>query len=222
MSRHGFARGKSFDLLESSSDSASFRLTSDSSTLKVYPFRFELDTLFKLKGAELSVTATVRNLGDEALPASVGFHPALRWPLPFGKPRAAHFIEFSNEEPAPIRRLDAQGLLTPTPCSSPVHGRRLALDDALFVEDVVIFDRLRSRAVTYGAGDGPRIRMSFADAAFLGIWTKPKAPFICIEPWRGVADPQGFSGDFRDKPGVFELARGESTSLTMTIALLSA
>jgi galactose mutarotase-like enzyme len=146
----------------------------------------------------------------------------LRWPLPFGQPRAAHFIEFENAEPAPIRRLDAAGLLTPQRHPTPVTQRRLALTDELFRDDVVIFDQMSSRSLIYGASGGARIRVRYPDARYLGLWSKPGADFICIEPWHGVADPVGFSGDFRDKPGVFVLAAGEMLSTQMTCTLIAA
>jgi galactose mutarotase-like enzyme len=94
------------------------------------------------------------------------------------------------------------------------------LEDSLFQDDVVIFDEFRSRSVSYGAADGPRIQVSYPDATYLGIWTKPGANFICIEPWRGIADPAGFSGDFTVKPGVFTVAPGEAQSIEMAITLL--
>jgi galactose mutarotase-like enzyme len=150
----------------------------------------------------------------------VGYHPGFRWPLPYGQPRSAHFIEFAQDEPAPIRRLDSHGLLTAERHSTPVSNRRLQLEDSLFERDVVIFDEFRSRRVTYGAAAGPRIEVSFPNATYLGIWTKPGAGFICIEPWRGIADPVGFSGDLRQKPGVFEVAPGEAQTLEMAITVL--
>ena len=102
---------------------------------------------------------------------------------------------------------------------TPIRERRLVLTDALFQEDVLIFDQLKSRSVTYGGG-GPRLRISFPDARYLGLWTKPGAPFICIEPWHGITDPQGFSGDFLQKPGVFVLRPGEVLAAKMDITLL--
>ena len=222
LSRHGFARGKAFAIVNTTPSTALFRLSADAVTLQVYPFRFELDVQFAVDGATLSVTTTVRNKGNEDMPASVGYHPGFRWPLPYGQPRASHFIEFDANESAPVRRIGTDGLLIAAPVATPVVGRRLALDDALFQDDVLIFDRLESRSLTYGSDAGPRIRVSFPDAAYLGVWTKPGAPFICIEPWHGITDPQGFTGDFKDKPGVFVLAPGESLSTTMTIALLNA
>jgi galactose mutarotase-like enzyme len=222
LSRHGFARGKSFSVVNTTSSSALFRLSADDGTLQVYPFRFELDVQFAVDGATLSVTTTVRNTGNEEMPASVGYHPGFRWPMPYGHPRASHFIEFDVNEPEPVRRIGTDGLLTPTPQPTPVAGRRLVLADSLFKDDVLIFDRLKSRSVTYGSDAGPQLRVSFPDAPYLGVWTKPGAPFICIEPWHGITDPQGFTGDFKDKPGVFVLAAGESLPTTMAIELLKA
>lgn len=219
LSRHGFARGKPFAVVDARPSSALFRLSADDATLQVYPFQFELDVQFAIEGVTLSVTTTVRNKGNEDMPASVGYHPGFRWPLPYDQPRAAHFIEFEVAEPEPVRRIGTDGLLRPDPEATPVVGRRLALSDALFQNDVLIFDRIKSRAVTYGGESGPRIRLGFPDAPYLGVWTKPGAPFICIEPWHGITDPQGFSGDFKNKPGIFVLAAGESQSTSMQITL---
>jgi galactose mutarotase-like enzyme len=162
----------------------------------------------------------VLNVGSTDLTASIGYHPGFLWPLPYGADRAGHVVEFAHEEGPSIRRLDAAGLLTDVRHPTPVSHRRLLLDDSLFRDDVVIFDEVRSRSVTYGADTGPRIRVSYPDAHYLGLWTKPGAPFICIEPWIGIADEVGFSGDFREKLGVFTLAPDATRSLTMEIALL--
>jgi galactose mutarotase-like enzyme len=60
----------------------------------------------------------------------------------------------------------------------------------------------------------------FADSPYLGIWSKPGAQFICIEPWHGISDAAGFSGDFRDKLGMNLIAAGDSFSTTMAMSLL--
>ncbi len=221
LSRHGFARGKRFEVVHSTTTTALFRLKADESTLPIYPFHFELDVRFAIHGAALTVSSSVRNIGDTPMPASFGYHPAFRWPLPYGRERSAHVIEFASDEPAPIRRLNAIGLLRPESDPTPVAGNRLVLTDALFEHDAIIFDRVRSRSVTYGAASGPRIRVEYPDSPYLGVWTrKPGAPFICIEPWHGLADPDGFSGELTTKPGVFIVAPGGVQSIEMSITLL--
>ena len=219
LSRHGFARGRLFQVLEVAASSALFRLQADADTLKVYPFQFQLDVSIALNGPTVSVSSSVRNLGNEDMPASIGYHPGFRWPLPYGEPRASHFIEFATDEGPSIRRLDGSGLVAAERHPTPVSQRRLPLQDSLFENDVVIFDDIRSRAVTYGSDKGPRIRVGFPDARFLGLWTRPGAGFICIEPWHGISDEAGFAGDFKDKWGVFTVPPGSARQLHMDITL---
>ena len=219
--RHGFARRRRFELLESSDAAATFILRADDATLAVYPFHFELEVHFALRGSLLSVSTRVHNTGAGILPASFGYHPAFRWPLPYGESRDEHYLEFEMDEPAPVRRLDHDGLLAPASHPTPVQGRRLALRDSLFDEDALIIDQLHSRRVSYGASRGPRLRIELANTPFLGLWSKPGAPFICIEPWHGISDPQGFLGEFTSKPGTFQLAPGGVQQLDMQLELLA-
>ncbi len=217
--RHGFARNKPFDIITASSTKAILRLQADDATRTVYPFDFQLQMEFEVREATLTVTACVMNEGGVPMPASFGYHPAFCWPLPYGAPRAEHAIEFALEEPEPIRRLDAAGLVTAVRHPTPVHGRRLPLEDALFKDDVLILAPVHSQALRYGADSGPRIELRFPDTPLLGLWSKPGAPFICIEPWHGMSDPAGFTGDFTAKPGVFILPPGTRRELAMQVTL---
>jgi galactose mutarotase-like enzyme len=220
LSRHGFARGKLFEVVSTSAAAVQLRLMADDQTLAVYPFHFQLQVRFEITGATLKVATSVRNDGDAPMPASFGYHPAFRWPLPFGAARALHAIEFDLEEPEPIRRLDTAGLVTAVRYPTPIHGRRLLLEDGLFNDDVVILDAVRSQRVSYGAAAGPQLALQFPDTPCLGIWSKPGAPFICIEPWHGIADPVGFTGDFTEKPGVFIVPAGARREIRMEVTLI--
>src|SRR5260370_24892380 len=62
--------------------------------------------LLSLK-VRLCVSATVVNKSSRAMPVSFGFHPAFRWPLPYGGLRQDHEIIFQRPESAPIRRFTA-------------------------------------------------------------------------------------------------------------------
>lgn len=221
LARHGFARGRPFEVLNASPVDAVLRLKADDATLAVYPFCFQLQVRFEIEGSTLMVKTLVRNDGEVPMPASFGYHPAFRWPLPFGAARALHAIEFELEEPESVRRLDTAGLVTAAEYPTPVRARRLLLDDDLFRDDVVIFPTLRSQGLSYGASTGPRLALRFPDTPYLGLWSKPGAPFICIEPWHGMSDPVGFTGDFTAKPGVFSVPPGAHRELTMQVTLTS-
>jgi galactose mutarotase-like enzyme len=217
--RHGFARRSVFDVVSHAEDSAVLSLRANEGTREVYPFDFELRLAYTLSGAGLRVVATISNHGSETMPASVGFHPAFAWPLPYGRARGDHFIRFEHREPAPVRRLDPHGLLFAEAQPSPVVGDVLTLRDELFVDDALIFDALSSRRVSYGASAGPRLDIDFAEFPLLGVWNKPGAEFVCIEPWQGVTDPAGFDGELRDKPGIVVIEPGGWRAFTMTITL---
>jgi galactose mutarotase-like enzyme len=220
--RHGFARRSLFEVVEEQANTATFQLRWSEATFAVYPFRFQLDIRFAVRESTLVLTVLIRNL-DASGPmlASFGFHPAFRWPLPFGEPRAAHRLAFDQPEPEPIRRLDKNGLVLPTLFSTPVEGLDLPLDDALFADDAVIFDQVRSGKLRYGAAEGPQLEIAFPQTSRLGVWSKPGAGFVCIEPWHGVADPEGFKGDLSAKPGIFPIEPAQSVQLSMSIALIA-
>lgn len=225
MPRHGFARRSTFEVLSHDDASARLRLVATAASRAMYPFDFRLDVAYAIDDATLSITATIANDGDVAMPASLGFHPAFAWPLPYGRARDEHVVTFERDEPAPIRALDAHGLVVPARRPTPVTGRTLALRDDLFDDDALVFDALASRRVTYGArrdddAAGPRIAVGFDDFPTLGVWSKPGgARFVCIEPWQGHADPVGFDGDLADKPGMIVIAPGAARSFRLTIAL---
>ena len=220
MAKHGFARKSEFQVAETAPDRAHFRLESDAATLDHYPFAFRLDVHHRIEGATLHTEAVLTNPGDAPLPASFGFHPAFRWPLPWGGERADHRLTFAEAEPAPIRRIDtASGLVLPDPRPTPVEGNTLAPRDDLFIDDALIFDQLRSRSVRFGVPGGRMLRIDFPAMPLLGIWTKPGAPFLCIEPWQGLADPVGYAGDFRAKPYVIEVAPGAERRFAVAITI---
>jgi galactose mutarotase-like enzyme len=220
MSKHGFARKSEFVLVDHQADRATFRLEESKATRALYPFDFQLDVDYAIEGAALRTEVTILNRGVVTLPASFGFHPAFRWPLPWGGDRADHRLVFPEAEPAPIRRIDtATGLVLREPRPTPVEGDTLVVRDDLFVEDALIFDDLRSRKVRFGVPGNRMIHVEFGDMPLLGVWTKPGAPFLCIEPWQGLADPVNYGGEFRAKPYMIEIAPGGLRTLNLTIAL---
>lgn len=217
--RHGFARRRRFVVAEHDSDGLILRLDADDATRAVWPFDVSLEMIFTLRGATLTMTGRVTNRDAMAMPCAFGFHPALRWPLPGATAKAGHVIRFARPEPAPVRRLDRDGLLDPAVRPTPVEGDMLALDDGLFAEDALIFDRLTSRALTYQGPGTARVMVDFEGMPHLGLWTKPGAAYLCIEPWQGHSDPTGFTGPLDEKPGMVMIEPGASRSFTMAITI---
>jgi galactose mutarotase-like enzyme len=218
MRQHGFARNRQFSVVDASASECVLRLASDDATRQQFPFDFVLEVAFAVEEAALRIGATVFNQSSSAMPVSFGFHPAFRWPLPYGGSRQDHEIRFEKSESAPIRRV-TDGLLDLKAGTEIFEGSTMPLDDAMFVHDALIFDQLKSRAVSFGVPGQPSIEVRFAGMPHLGVWTKPGAGFLCIEPWHGYAAPLGFSGELKDKPGGVSLAASARIEFAIEICL---
>lgn len=220
MQRHGFARHAQFDVVEQGADHVRLRLRDSAETRVHFPFAFQLEMSFRITQWHLETVAHVTNPGDAPLPFSFGYHPAFAWPLPGGAAKSAHHLMFASDEPEPIRRIDrVTGLVFPDAYPTPVKDRELPLDSALFEADAIIWDHQNSRALSYGAPGGASLDLAFPDSPMLGVWQIPGAHYICIEPWQGHADPEGFTGEFATKPGVVILPPGDTHSLHLSVTV---
>lgn len=221
MPPHGFAHLRTFSVVEQSPERCVFELRDDEKTRAQYPFAFVLRVVFELREDGLSNTIVVENRNDEPLPCDVGFHPGFNWPLTAGRSKEDYTLVFAEPEPAPIRRGTGDPvLLYPDPRASPVEGRVLRPRDALFEDLAIVFDRLNSRSLTFGAPEALSLRIDFPDSPHLGLWMVPGGTYLCIEPWQGYPSELGFAGEFVDKPGVARIGPGETARWRLEVTLL--
>jgi galactose mutarotase-like enzyme len=219
ITQHGFARDRTFAWRERTETSCTLELTDDPTSHQRFPFAFRLAIRYAIHDAHLDVGFEITNTGDDILPASLGGHPAFNWPLMPGLSKEAYGIHFSNEEPAPIRRLKG-GLLREKPEPTPIKGKFLALSEQLFADDALILDHPASTSIRYAADHGPSISMHWQGFREFGIWSKPDgAPFLCLEPWRGFASTVDFDGEFLDKPGIMKIKSGSAEILSYRISV---
>jgi galactose mutarotase-like enzyme len=217
MPQHGFARDRAFRFIERAPHTCRLLLEDDAQSRAIYPFPFRLEIQYRTIGSTLTVSYVVSNPSTETtLPASIGAHPAFAWPLDPAIPPEAHEIVFAEEEHAPIRRVEG-GLLRPDTEPTPIRGRHLALDQRLFTDDAVILEAPASSSLRYGVPDGPALSIGWQGFRQLGLWSKPGAAFLCVEPWNGLASPQGFEGEFRTKPHLMLIQPGESRQASWTL-----
>lgn len=220
MPPHGFARGRNFAVSQQTPTSCLLELRDDRETRSHYPFAFTLRVGFELSDDSLHCIISVENPNEESLPADVGFHPGFNWPLTPGQVKEDFAIVFAESEPAPIRRgVEDPILLLPEGRRTPVEGNVLRLRDDLFEENAIVFDRPNSRSVTYGAPGGLGLRVDFPDSPNLAIWSRPGAPYVCIEPWQGYPSQIDFEGPFVEKPGIALLDPGDTRHWRLGITL---
>jgi galactose mutarotase-like enzyme len=216
--QHGFARDLEFDLVHEDGESASFLLGSAGPFLDRYPQQFQLAVSFTLEGAALTVRHDVFNpSGSDDLLFSLGAHPAFRWPLDESDAPDSHALRFERTETADRLEVGTDGLLTgrKVPFFRDVDQIKLRPD--LFRAGAVVLEGLKSDEVTFASESGRGVRLRAPGARWWGFWTRPGAPFLCLEPWHGVADTAQADWDLRGKPGIVALAPGDSWSWTLRI-----
>lgn len=197
MGQHGFARRSEFTLAESGPDFVRFELASSQASHSIYPFDFLLSVEHRVSGRSVTVTAEVTNRDHRVMPFGIGFHPAFVWPLP-GSEGQDHVVTLDDgAEPDLVR--PSGGLINPEPLPSPFVRGRLALDTELFRADAMIFPEGAGAGLRY-AGGSRAIHFTWENLPNLALWSKPEAPFICLEPWHGTAAEAGASDDLDQRP----------------------
>lgn len=213
MKNHGFARRKTFEAKKLSDTEAIFSLREDEETLAEYPFRFVFVVRFLLKDDALAITYSVHNTDDKPLLFNFGSHEGFATDGNFED----WSVEFEQTENLALRVTPILGFLNGETVPFRDGVKELPLCYALFENDAMIFDRLRSRRVTLKQKGKPVVEVGFAGFDPLLLWTKLGAPYLCIEPWNGIPDYVDASGVLSEKNGIRRLATGETFAMTHTL-----
>ncbi|SPF80708.1 aldose 1-epimerase family protein [Pseudoprimorskyibacter insulae] len=218
MGQHGFARRSVFERVDQGPNFVLHRLTASEATRAAYPSDFVLSIRHTLDGATLTVSVTAENTGDQDMPYCVGFHPAFCWPLPGGEGQA-HRVVLDNGAEPPLSVLEG-GYLAEATKPSPFALGVLDLTHDLFANDALIFEGGTGDGLRYGVDGGPELAFRFDNTPNLGIWQKPGAPFLCIEPWHGLAPRAGHGPEIADRPFAMTLAPGASAQFGYSVSVL--
>lgn len=216
--QHGFARELEWDVVHEDGQSASFLLAHAGPFLERYPQEFQLAATYSVDGAALDWRIDVFNPSStDDLLFSVGAHPAFRWPLQDDVPLDSHSLHFDRPGSCDRLEIDIDGLLTGKKVPFFRDQDNLRLRPDLFRAGAVVLEGLKSDSVTFGGDHGLKVKLTAPGAPWWGFWTRPGAPFLCLEPWHGVADKATADWDLRAKPGIIALPPGESWSWSLRI-----
>ncbi len=203
MPKHGFARKTQWDFLFADETSMSFALKSNETTFKSYPYCFELVVTFSLEGRTLTVNHLVKNKNEKVMLFSIGAHPAFNCAI-------GDILTFDENETISTKKIDLQkSLLLPEAFPLLKNEKDIVITREIFKEDALILNGIKSKNITLRSDSHNRtIKFNIGNAPWLGIWAKPGAPYVCIEPWFGVNDSQIKKDDLSQKEGINAIAPG--------------
>ncbi len=215
LSRHGFARDMEFDLIQKTNKNAVFSLKSSEETLKNYPFEFELQIIYTLENNKLIIQYKVLNNGNENMYFSIGAHPAFSLPDNFEN----YAVEFGNQQSLECYLLE-DNLLSKNTKSIELENGKLQLNYDLFKNDALIFKDFEQKELILTENSKPFLKVNFEGFPDLGIWTKPNAPFLCIEPWFGYSDSLENNGNLSQKEGIQKIDSQSEFNASYSIEII--
>lgn len=192
-----------------------------------YPYDFNLKVRYAVFGNTLDVDWEVENRGERPMYIQIGAHPAFMFP-DYNPDSVIHgFLRCYNQEGQTVLPISSShledGLRVMTE-SREVENKKglIPITNSTFANDVILLDSGNISSVGLIDPQGREIlRVSCLQAEVFGLWApnKPGCPFVCIEPWCGVADRKGFNGDISEKDCIHSLAPNEMYEFSYSITI---
>ena len=214
--KHGLLRQKDAELVERGDDFATLRFKSSPQSLKHYPFPFVFDVTFRLTETGLEVDYKITNSGDETMLFTVGSHPAFALDSVPGSS-----VEFCQAETLDLYGLNEKGFFFKRVGRWFKREQLIPLTDRIFKDDALIFQKIKSRTIRLKtAGDRPDLEVDIRNHPHLALWSRPGAPFVCIEPWFSFDDAADSDGIFENKPGMRTLPADQIFETGYTVRVI--
>ena len=224
MGQHGFARDMDFELVSAADTEVWYRLESSEKTLAAYPWPFVLEIGYRLEGNSVKVLWKVTNPGETEMYFQIGAHPAFNYPGYDPDAVDRGVVAFDRNDNLQRSGFKGKGCVDPQarfPIPLSDDGMLRLKRDTFDDIDTLMLENDQVHKIVFLKNDSsPYLTVTF-DAPVVAIWSPPKrnAPFFCIEPWYGRCDRADFTGEFKDRDWVNNLAPGATFSASYTITL---
>lgn len=219
MTQHGFARDMEFEIVDKGDTFISYKLTNNESTLEKYPYSFELIINYTLNDNSINIEWIVKNTDSKDIFFSIGGHPAFNLPLFEQNDFSEYHLEFK-------KRSDVEKINLNTSFIEDITFigdlKNLQLSPELFKNDALIYTNIDEVSICNNNGS-KYITLSMQDFPLVGIWTpyydetNSTAPFLCIEPWYGLADSIHSNKIYKDKKFINKLGKGKVFTASYSI-----
>ncbi|MFS0774857.1 aldose 1-epimerase family protein [Neobacillus sp. 3P2-tot-E-2] len=221
MSQHGFLRDVEFDVAEQTSTTVSFVFESQGRFIHVYPYEFKATIRYRLMEDSLMVQWQILNENKEEMYFSIGAHPAFRVPLVETETIEDYHLNLTPATNKNVMEYELKNSLIYEKGTANELST-IQLTSSLFAHDALIYSNIdKVGLVSNQSGHG--VEVLFEGFPFVGVWSKYKetdgtiAPFVCIEPWYGIADTYDTKGNLKEKFGVNKLGTAETFQVKYTM-----
>ncbi|CEP48612.1 glycoside hydrolase-type carbohydrate-binding protein [[Clostridium] sordellii] len=221
MNQHGFARDMEFNLIDKSINSITYILKSNSKTKSFYPYDFELTVKYTLIDTTININWKVFNKSNKDMYFSIGAHPAFNIPFYDNESINDYFLKFECSKDINNYTLEGPFVSKKSEVKS---IDILNLTPELFKNDALIYDNINKISIC-SKSNTSSIDIKFESFPFVGIWSpyykesNSIAPFLCIEPWYGIADSIDSTKIFKDKLGINKLPNKETFIASYSITI---
>ena len=219
MYQHGFARDMDFEPITKLDNFHSYVLKSNKNTNSKYPYDFELYTTYRLDENKLTTIYRVINTSPVNMPFGIGGHPAFKIELDELQ-KGNYYLEFEENEDKIHFLYLVDGLIGIDYAKNIIKDKKIIeLDSKTFNNDAIIMKGLTSHKISLKnkASGKTLLTMDFTDFPYLALWSKPNAPFLCIEPWYSTADNVKSTGVFTQKQDIILLKPKETFECKYTV-----
>lgn len=199
MSKHGFAKKSVFEVESKSETEVTFLLKDSEETRKQYPYAFEFRIHYTLLERSLKVEYKVTNNNDEEMFFSVGGHEG------YACPEGIEDYDIILPKKLTLTNtvLTGPNTLGYEEFNVLENGDVFPLSYKYFDDDALVFQNVSfDNVVLKNRKTGRAVKVTFKGFPYLLLWTKPDAPYICIEPWCGISDRDGSDQNFKTKQGI--------------------
>ena len=217
---HGLARYMEFEANKLAENKISFKIISNSDTLKSYPFKFEYYIIYELIENSLNITSKVINIDDKTMYFALGGHPGFCLSRGEELTIEDYYLEFDFSSKVDNYLISNKGLVIAKEEYSLEEDKILRLKASIFDNDALIFNGMAKGVKLKSDKTKREVYIKYPNMEYLGIWQTPELSpdFLCIEPWTSLPARDGIIEDI-EKQGLVSLEPSKEYINTWSISI---
>lgn len=222
MKSNGIIRYETLQVIEKTDASVTFNMRYNDQSYAQYPYAFNFTIRYEAVGNKLLVIANIKNEDQKRMYYNYAGHPGFNIPLFETESCNDYYIEFEKNECLDIFDVCETGQIIDHSLPFLENEKRFFIRKSLFQKEALVFQHPQSNYITIKSlHHNKRIIVNFEGFDNLAVWSPYKKNkslrFICIEPWIGHTDFQGYAGEFSKRDEIAYIDGGQSKEYQYSI-----